>query len=701
MLRRHDALQFLCLSLGLLVEAHEKPLWQNGHYPYEDLISETVAYCYTSIVRNSSCCLDSLYAPGVRKTVVRRVGVGWWCGKSCYDDKKGYRGDDLLWVPEGATCESPRLLWIHGGSWEYGSPDTYSYGQLASKLAGLSGAVVMVPDFPLAPVGTYQVVLRACLDALRWLAEAPLGDLHCPPGVAPLLVGGDSAGGGTAMSLTLKLKESGGWSPKGIRESRPEELPGGQILAGAVFFSPWTNLKCDTPDYYYNAFAKIVDKKAFKDPDSGVAYVGDLMFRGHPQENLDEFTVNAKSYVGDDDSLLTDPLASPFFASVDELGGGGIPPLFFAVGGSESILGDSMILAQKAAFYGTSVHVDVHVGMWHDFPMYSEGCGSGVPLWQAARALNRTAAFIKYVAAAKQTATRLGLIWPPTTSIPGTPHTRYIYDTTRPGAARWFPKEVVDEATAPLSFADGFPEMGPSGKAPLVAPDRGAYALLASVGLFGTLISLLVYGICVYSALWRERIAPGDAAGGPPEGELDSMISALARVMFMTDLLVDHSRFTNGKFDGGFDQAGFLAKCSETERPFLKELTSTQMWASWISRRLLSGEDSKDIVLFDEVIAQKLNRKTFMFSKTATPFLSLDFSEKGHYREVRVPDPPRGSVAEPEDDRTSRGAVWQLDENRLYKPRPMEAMLTPQRATLQKVFWFCEVMCSMPLTAAA
>ncbi|CAE7232887.1 est [Symbiodinium sp. KB8] len=594
MLRRPDALQFLCFSLGLSVEAHEKPLWKNGHYPYEDLISETVAYCYTSIVRNSSCCLDSLYAPGVRKTVVRRVGVGWWCGKSCYDDKKGYRGDDLVWVPEGATCESPRLLWIHGGSWEYGSPDTYSYGQLASKLAGLSGAVVMVPDFPLAPAGTYQVVLGACLDALRWLAEAPLGDLHCPPGVAPLLVGGDSAGGGTALSLTLKLKESGGWSPKGIRESRPEELPGGQILAGAVFFSPWTNLKCDTPDYYYNAFAKIVDKKAFKDPDSGVAYVGDLMFRGHPQENLDEFTVNAKSYVGGDDSLLTDPLASPFFASVDELGGGGIPPLLFAVGGSESILGDSMILAQKAAFYGTSVHVDVHVGMWHDFPMYSEGCGSGVPLWQAARALNRTAAFIKYVAAAKQTATRLGLIWPPTKSIPGTPHTRYIYDTTRPGAARWFPKELVDEATAPLSFADGFPEMGPSGKALLVAPDRGAYALLASIGLFGTLISLLVYGICVYSVSQRERIAQGDAVGGIQHPRIleKSVRQSLADAMFMTDLLVDHSRFTNGKFDGGADPSPKIE---------------------------------------------------------ATPFLSLDFSEKGHYREVRVPDPPRG-------------AVWQLDE---------------------------------------
>ena len=40
--------------------------------------------------------------------------------------------------------------------WEYGSPDTLSYGQLASKIAELSGAIVMVPDFPLTPVGDYH-----------------------------------------------------------------------------------------------------------------------------------------------------------------------------------------------------------------------------------------------------------------------------------------------------------------------------------------------------------------------------------------------------------------------------------------------------------------------------------------------------------------------------------------------------------------
>ena len=41
------------------------------------------------------------------------------------------------------------------------------------------------------------------------------------------------------------------------------------------------------------------------------------------------------------------------------------------------------------------VHVDVHVGMWHDFPMYSEGCGSGEGLWQAALALNRVLALAR------------------------------------------------------------------------------------------------------------------------------------------------------------------------------------------------------------------------------------------------------------------------------------------------------------------
>ncbi|CAE8705624.1 unnamed protein product, partial [Polarella glacialis] len=401
-------------------------------YPYEELVSDSVAYCYAQLVANSFCCQDQAFAAGASRHEVRRAGTEWRCGDRCLDSQKGRRGDDVLWIPEGASCSSPRLLWIHGGSWQWGSPDTESYGQLGSKLAALSGAVVMLIDYPLAPEGNFSTILQAALQGLQWLAEAPLADLNCASssssdGQAPLFLGGDSSGGGTALSLVLQLKKDGG----------------GQSLAGVILFSPWTNLRCDTPDYYFNAFAKINDTTDFQTTKlHGEVYVGDLMFRGHPKENLDKFTVNAVNYTGADEDLSRDPIASPFYAGPAELAGGGLPPLYFAVGGSEAILGDSLIVAQKAAFYGAKVHVDVGVGLWHDFPMYSEGCGSGKEIWQAKRTLNRTAQFIREMAADRTRASSLGLLWPPAQSSPGTPHTRYVYDLSRKSSREWFPEDL-------------------------------------------------------------------------------------------------------------------------------------------------------------------------------------------------------------------------------------------------------------------
>mmetsp|Transcript_41525 Transcript_41525/g.109530 ORF Transcript_41525/g.109530 Transcript_41525/m.109530 type:complete len:551 (-) Transcript_41525:36-1688(-) len=425
------------------------------NYPYEDLLSESVLYCYHKIIKNTSCCMDQNYAPGVERHRIRRPGTEWWCGKTCWDDASGPRGDDALWIPQSATCESPRVLWVHGGSWEYGSPFTDSYGQLASKIAYLAEAIVMVVDFPLAPEGNYSVIMDSVLEGLRWLAGAKLGDLNCRSAKyhnAPLFVGGDSAGGGTALSLVLKLKLAAGWAPGVVEQSHPDILPQGQLLAGAVFFSPWTNLRCDSPDYYFNSFAKIVGA-------ADDVYVGDIMFRGHPHQNLDEFTANAHVYVGKNASLLTDPVASPFYAGERELGGGGIPPLYFAVGGSESILGDSSIFAQKAALYGVDVKVDVMVGMWHDFPMYSEGCGGGTELWQGVRALNQTGQFIKRISAAKRMASKFGLLWPPSRYHPGTPETSYVYDLTREDTREWYPRKL-DEVSIAMGY-DGLASAPP------------------------------------------------------------------------------------------------------------------------------------------------------------------------------------------------------------------------------------------------
>lgn len=107
----------------------------------------------------------------------------------------------------------------------------------------------MVPDYPLLSsnpnhtAGNFSTIMDALVAGLQWLASESLPE--CKGGTAaPLFLAGDSAGGGSALSLVLLLR------------SRPHLLPKNTI-AGAFFFSPWTNLKCDTPDYYYNSFSKV------------------------------------------------------------------------------------------------------------------------------------------------------------------------------------------------------------------------------------------------------------------------------------------------------------------------------------------------------------------------------------------------------------------------------------------------------------
>eukprot|EP00931_Biecheleriopsis_adriatica_P016237 TRINITY_DN12028_c0_g1_i4.p1 TRINITY_DN12028_c0_g1~~TRINITY_DN12028_c0_g1_i4.p1 ORF type:complete len:2706 (+),score=550.80 TRINITY_DN12028_c0_g1_i4:61-8178(+) len=170
-----------------------------------------------------------------------------------------------------------------------------------------------------------------------------------------------------------------------------------------------------------------------------------------------------------------------------------------------------------------------------------------------------------------------------------------------------------------------------------------------------------------------------------------------AFLWFMTDLLVDHSKFVGEKFDGGFDQAGFLAKCPDAERPFLKELTSAQMWAQWISHRRDSagkGKEAKaeftDVKLFDDLIAEKLNRRALTWNKVATPFRSANYSEHaGSHKVPAALSTPAASM-----DRLTGNVVdcaswdWRLDESRLYQPRAMPnlaALMENQRSSQAKL----------------
>ena len=119
--------------------------------------------CRQQLLANGNCCLDQRVNPDVLQRRLSRPGTTWQCAsKDGCVSGDGQRGGDFLALPPDATCESCRILFLHGGSWYYGSPETDGYKALATKLAHRTRCVIMLPDFPLLPVGKFRSMLRRC-----------------------------------------------------------------------------------------------------------------------------------------------------------------------------------------------------------------------------------------------------------------------------------------------------------------------------------------------------------------------------------------------------------------------------------------------------------------------------------------------------------------------------------------------------------
>mmetsp|Transcript_6426 Transcript_6426/g.19440 ORF Transcript_6426/g.19440 Transcript_6426/m.19440 type:complete len:439 (+) Transcript_6426:78-1394(+) len=123
------------------------------------------------------------------------------------------RGADIFFASEDATCNTPRVLFIHGGAWNSGAPNEIGYFTTGSRLARDAGAVVMAIDYPLART-CFRQAEGGCFDTERanqtimrdWAVSALeylAGHVPNIPGTkipgegcsneAPLIIGGDSS----------------------------------------------------------------------------------------------------------------------------------------------------------------------------------------------------------------------------------------------------------------------------------------------------------------------------------------------------------------------------------------------------------------------------------------------------------------------------------------------------------------------------
>lgn len=223
----------------------------------------------------------------------KALNGGTALGGPCKASVGGVPGE---WL--GAEDAPRTLLYLHGGGYIACSPRTHRPVTKAFAQAGLR---VFAPDYRLAPEHPYPAALDDAVAAYRGLLDA---------GAQGVVVAGDSAGGGLALALMLRLRDLG--------------LP---LPARAVLFSPWTDLA---------ATGESIRSNTRRD----AMFFGDGIARG------------ADAYVGAADRR--DPLISPLYADL-----AGLPPLLIHVGANEVLRDDSTRLADRALAAGVAVDLRV------------------------------------------------------------------------------------------------------------------------------------------------------------------------------------------------------------------------------------------------------------------------------------------------------------------------------------------------------
>ncbi|SIR45180.1 acetyl esterase [Rhizobium sp. RU20A] len=107
-----------------------------------------------------------------------------------------------IWRGHGAPAAgAPALLYLHGGGWVIGAPETHE--DICRILANAVGAVVVSSDYRLAPEHRFPAAIEDCATALAFMVEHA-GDLGIDAG--RIVVGGDSAGGNLAAVLALMAR---------------------------------------------------------------------------------------------------------------------------------------------------------------------------------------------------------------------------------------------------------------------------------------------------------------------------------------------------------------------------------------------------------------------------------------------------------------------------------------------------------------
>ena len=218
---------------------------------------------------------------------------------------------------------------FHGGGFRLGS--AAGSAAFGTRMADAAHVRVVLVDYALAPEHPFPAGLHDALHVYDAVRAEPSG--------LPILVGGDSAGGGLATSLVVA--------------ALAVDMP---LPSGVTLFSPWLDLTVTADSYDTRARSDLLFSAA------SATAAADLYLQGWDPR---------------------DPLASPALADLH-----GFPPTLLFVGSEEVLLDDALALANALSRAGSTVSLHSVAGMQHVWPTI----WPDVP--ESATALRLLAAFV-------------------------------------------------------------------------------------------------------------------------------------------------------------------------------------------------------------------------------------------------------------------------------------------------------------------
>ena len=253
-------------------------------------------------------CLNPALPWPVQRARLEQLGLAQRLPPGTTVDEQAIGGVPAEVVSAGGPDPALTVIHFHGGGYCVGSAGTAR--EWAAHLSARTGCRVVLPEYRLAPEHPHP----AALEDARAVMKALSGQDQ--PG--PVLVSGDSAGGGLALALILSLRDEG------------QELP-----AGCILLSPWLDLGRDR-----RAVPDLVHRDVLLSPDWLEAC--------------------ARAYA--DPSAWADHSVSPLRAAHY-----GLPPLLIQAATDELLAPDAELLAASASASGVDVTYTRWPRLWHDF----------------------------------------------------------------------------------------------------------------------------------------------------------------------------------------------------------------------------------------------------------------------------------------------------------------------------------------------